>query len=213
VVSRREQVAATRRKLMETAERLLAEHGLEGVSDRRILEVAGQGNKSALIYHFGTREDLILAIARTHGEAIATRTRQLVESARGSTDPADHVACLVQPYVDHLSTLGNPSWCARFGARLAADLDFVDRLGDSPHLSPLLQEALGPLWSSLPDLPTEVAQLRMRTVRLSVIHTCAEEEARAARTGTPATWQLIGRVLVECVTAALLAPHRPLRPR
>jgi AcrR family transcriptional regulator len=198
---------------METAERLLAEDGLAGVSDRRILEAAGQGNKSALIYHFGTREDLILAIARTHGEAIATRTRQLVESVRGSADPADHVTCLVQPYVDHLSTLGNPGWFARFSARLAGDLDYVDRLGDSPHLSPLLHEALGPLWSGMADLPVEVARLRVRTVRLSVIHTCAEEEARAARTGVPADWQFIGPVLVECVTAVLLAPHRPLRPR
>src|SRR5215472_8928339 len=100
--SRREQAEATRELLLRTAERLYAERGLAQVSNRQIVEAAGQANNSALSYHVGTRTDLINAITRSHVEPIAVRTSELVRAARGSREPRDHVASLVLPYTEHL---------------------------------------------------------------------------------------------------------------
>ncbi len=44
----------TREQLLDTAERLMAEHGPEGVSMREVSVRAGQGNNNAANYHFGS---------------------------------------------------------------------------------------------------------------------------------------------------------------
>ena len=50
------QPSPTRELLLNTAERLFAEHGVAAVSNRQICEAAGQGNNYAIGYHFGSRE-------------------------------------------------------------------------------------------------------------------------------------------------------------
>ncbi|MCB1040403.1 MAG: TetR family transcriptional regulator, partial [Acidimicrobiales bacterium] len=44
---------ATRARLLDEAERLLARRGIEGVTTREIVEAAEQRNASAVSYHFG----------------------------------------------------------------------------------------------------------------------------------------------------------------
>ena len=46
----------TRERLLLTAEKLLGERGINGVSLREITREAGQRNASALHYHFGSRD-------------------------------------------------------------------------------------------------------------------------------------------------------------
>ena len=48
-----------RQVIIETAERLFAEHGVFAVSNRQIAEAAGQGNTAVVGYHFGTKTDQI----------------------------------------------------------------------------------------------------------------------------------------------------------
>ena len=48
--------------LLDTAERLLAEHGIDGVSMRQIAAAAGQGNNSVIQYHFGDKAGLLREI-------------------------------------------------------------------------------------------------------------------------------------------------------
>ena len=52
-----------RERLLDTAERLLGEYGIEGVSLRQIAAEAGQGNNSVIQYHFGNKAGLIEALA------------------------------------------------------------------------------------------------------------------------------------------------------
>ncbi len=149
------------------------------------------------------------AIARAHAGPIARRTRALVEAVRGSAAPRDHVASLVLPYTEHLATLGNPSWFARFTAQVSTDPAYADGVRSDPSLAPFLEEALAAVWAHVPDLPAEEAALRGQTARLAIIHTCAERERSAADTATPADWPLIGESLTDAVTGLFLAPrHR-----
>ena len=52
----------TKTKIIETAERLFAEKGINNVSTREIAREAGQKNHSALHYHFGDKESLLDAL-------------------------------------------------------------------------------------------------------------------------------------------------------
>ena len=207
--TRQEQAAATRGLLLRTAERLYAERGLAQVSNRQIVEAAGQANNSALSYHVGTRADIVHAIAIAHAGPIAERTRELVDATRGSSAPRDHVASLVLPYTGHLATLGNPSWFARFTAQVSTDPAYADGVRSAPSLAPFFDEGIAAVWAHVPDLPAREAELRGQTARLAIIHTCAERERAAADTGTPADWPLIGASLTDAVTGLLLAPRAP----
>ena len=106
--ARRERADATRALLLRTAERLFAERGLSEVSNRQIVEAAGQANNSALAYHVGTRDDLLRAISASHSEPIVRHTREMLDAARGAREPREHVACMVLPYVCLLYTSPSP---------------------------------------------------------------------------------------------------------
>ena len=65
--------------LVLTAERLFAEHGIGGVSLRKISSAAGNGNNSAVQYHFGSKETLIQAIFEFRLAELHERRERLVE--------------------------------------------------------------------------------------------------------------------------------------
>jgi AcrR family transcriptional regulator len=107
-----------RLKIIETAERLYALHGIDAVSIREINKAAGQRNGSAVQYHFGNREGLIEAIF-----ALRTRARnnqrflmlhRLKETA-GPAGPAlrDVVEVMVVPMFEGLR-IGQRSYQGRF---------------------------------------------------------------------------------------------------
>src|SRR5512133_2009863 len=108
----------TRELILITAERLFAEQGVETVSNRQVSEAAGQSNNFAVGYHFGTKEDLVLAIVRRHSELVERRRQDMLAEVAGSTDLRDWVSCLVRPMTEHLASLGSPSWYARFIAQV-----------------------------------------------------------------------------------------------
>lgn len=91
--------AATRERLLDAAETLFARHGVDRVTSRQIVEAAGQRNVSAVTYHFGSREGLVLEIlARRGGPVDAGRGRRRV--ALGQDPPVGAlVECLVDPYL------------------------------------------------------------------------------------------------------------------
>lgn len=66
----RKDTLLTRQKIIATAERLLAERGVDAVSLNEITRESGQKNKSALSYHFGSKESLLLAIIEKHEATI-----------------------------------------------------------------------------------------------------------------------------------------------
>lgn len=75
---RGERADATRELILATAERLFAEHGVFAVSNRQVSEAAGQGNNAAVGYHFGTKTDLVRAIARKHAEPVEQHRLRMV---------------------------------------------------------------------------------------------------------------------------------------
>ena len=71
---------ATRILLIATAERLFAEQGVASVSLNEITRAAGQKNRNAVHYHFGSKQALLRGIFEKHWAHIgALRTELLAE--------------------------------------------------------------------------------------------------------------------------------------
>ena len=201
----------TRGLLLDTAERLFAEHGIAAVSNRQVAEAASQSNNSAVAYHFGSRTDLIMAISRSHAEPMELHRRELLQRARGSTDLHDHVGCLVRPFTDHLAELGSPSWCARFAAQVTADPALRDLVVWENTTSPTMRATITAIRGLTPHVPAAVAATRDQMVRSAIVHTCAERELVLAGQRDPDAarhWAETGAALVDALVGLISAPSR-----
>ncbi|MEV6228767.1 TetR family transcriptional regulator [Saccharopolyspora shandongensis] len=205
---RAERVNATREQILAAAERLFAEHGVFAVSNRQVSEAAGQGNNTAVGYHFGTKADLVRAIARRHSAQIERLRLTMVAEADGSTDVRDWVACLVCPVTEHLAALGSPTWFARFGAQVMTDPALREIMIDESLTAPSLLTVLDGLNRCLPDLPVDVRLERGDMARQLMVHMCAERErALAEGTATPRNnWRDAANGLIDAIVGMWLAP-------
>ncbi len=70
--------------LINAAERLIAQQGVENVSLLDIAKAAGQANKSAVQYHFGSKENLLKAIFEVRLEYINDRRTEMLNSLEES---------------------------------------------------------------------------------------------------------------------------------
>ena len=94
---------STKEQIVLAAERLFAERGYEGVSLREIGAAAGSGNNSAVQYHFGSKEQLVVAIFENRLTYIDDRRAVLIAqlepaatSAHGSSATSSHYSSRVR---------------------------------------------------------------------------------------------------------------------
>jgi AcrR family transcriptional regulator len=206
--ARTDRNAHTRATILDAAERLFAEHGVHGVSNRQVADAAGQGNTAVVGYHFGTKADLVRAIVRRHTTAIERTREEMVAQVAGSDDLRDWLACLVRPTFEHMATLGSPSWYARFGAQVMTDPALREILVEEHLSSPFLVRILDGLHACLPSLPPAVFRERGDVARHLLVHVPVERE-RALADGTPttrATWADTATGLVDVLVGVWLAP-------
>ncbi|MEU4892968.1 TetR family transcriptional regulator [Streptomyces sp. NPDC044780] len=205
---RDERADATREAILATAERLFAERGVYAVSNRQVSGAAGQGNNAAVGYHFGTKADLVRAIARRHAQQVERVRERLLAEIGDSTDVRDWVACLVRPVLQHLAELPSPTWYARFCAQVMTDPALHEIMAEESLASPALRRTLDGLNRCLPDLPLEVHVERGAMARHLILHMCAERErALAEHTATPrSSWHDAATGLIDGIVGLWLAP-------
>lgn len=134
--------AGTRERLLDEAERLFAGSGVQGVTTRQIVEAAQQRNTSAVSYHFGSRQGLLLELlARRGGPVDDERGRR--RAALGATADLDElVGCLVVPYAALLDDPGGRAYLqivAQLRGRFAAWRVESD-VATTKHLAEILDE-------------------------------------------------------------------------
>lgn len=110
--------AAARLGMIEVAERLFAERGVNGVSLREIGTQAGQRNTAAARYHFGSKEALVDAVFRHRMEPINARRLAYLDTL-DREGRGDDVRGLVEAFLHPLAETalgepGKPSWYLRF---------------------------------------------------------------------------------------------------
>lgn len=109
-----------RRILIETAERMYAERGINGVSLREIGAAAGQLNTGAARYHFGSKLGLLDAVFEYRMVPINAAREHLLDEieADGATDDLRRLTdAFVRPLAAALGTREQPSWYLRFAVQ------------------------------------------------------------------------------------------------
>lgn len=158
----------TRQALLDAAERLFAERGVNWVSMREIVRESQQHNTSAALYHFGSREALIVAVVERRQAIInALRHQRLdeLEATGQEHDLRKVMAAAIEPLAE---CVRDTDWGARY-AQIYSELS--QRPADSPevqwntaHMSSMVRfEAL--VRRCLPELPPSVLQRRLRMLR------------------------------------------------
>ena len=89
--------SATRKRLLDAAAREFAEHGVWNASLIEVTRRAGQRNRAALRYHFGSREAVLCAVLERHVEFLAQREGELL--AKALETAADDVGAVVEAIV------------------------------------------------------------------------------------------------------------------
>lgn len=201
--------AGTREAIMKAAERLYAEHGLSGVSNRQIGEAAGQGNTTAVSYHFGSKATLVRAIMTRHGTEVDLIRTRYVEAVGDSTDLRDWVRCLLRPVTDHNAAIGAPSWHARFSVQVMTDPLMRTLVADESLTRDSLRRTLKGLGTCLhPIVPPDVRPARAEMARHLITHTCAEQERALAEdpADAGAAWKRTADALEDALVGLLAAP-------
>src|SRR5688500_10151719 len=98
----------TREQLLDAAARAFAEHGVAGASLLDITRRAGQRNRGALHYHFGSRAGVVAAVLDRHVAFLARREGELLALAVAA--PAADVASVVEAIVRPAAELAASGW-------------------------------------------------------------------------------------------------------
>jgi AcrR family transcriptional regulator len=157
----------TKAMILDSAEELMAEHGVSGISLRAILLKAG-ANTAALHYHFGSREAVVAAIlARRGRRQTLRRLEMLTELEAKSESPSvlDVIDVIVDPFVEMLYEDGEQGrQFIRFLARLQADRARILAEEEKNHF-PELRDRLGKLVTlACPHLPEAGLRRRLTMV-------------------------------------------------
>src|SRR5262249_13620557 len=132
---------ATRRKLVDEAAKAFAEHGVFSASLIDITRKAGQRNRGALHYHFGSRAGVLCAVLERHVDFLAAREGELLEIAR--TRPASDVKSVVEAIVRPATELAESGWRGRCFIMILAELVEQDPASLDPQVSTMLARTGG----------------------------------------------------------------------
>ncbi len=193
--------------MIDAAERLVAEQGLAAMSLREVQKAAGQRNKSAAQYHFGSRHGLIEAIVAARMAPInEARFERLAVADAGPEPPSlrDLAAIMVEPLAD--ATLRPGSSWARFLRQSYADPEVSDVVARAASGRGFwaTRERLVEAAAHLPEVlrPRRVDQ----AVGLTVV-SLATSEAHMAQHGTTAVPSAaVVADLVDVFAAMVAAP-------
>jgi AcrR family transcriptional regulator len=167
----------TRERLLDTAERLWGERGVEGVSLREIRLAAGQRNSSALQFHFGDRSGMLLALSQRHVPRVAALQEELYAAivAQGRDGQvAGLTEVMVRPNADYLRRGPSERAWVKIAAQEAArpELSLQAVVEHGPRIAFHVGALLYARLSEVVD--PGVALERMLSVLLACNHLCAD---------------------------------------
>jgi AcrR family transcriptional regulator len=204
--------SATRDKLLDAATRSFAEHGVENASLLDITRQAGQRNRGALHYHFGSRDGVLAAVLERHVGFLAEREGELLDRARQrpDSDMASVVEAVVRPAVE----LAESGWRGRCCLQIIAELAEEDPRDLSPEVSSALERTGGPevyavIEKRMPPLPDDVRLERLALVTGFILKSVADHSRAMGRRrkGRPQLdRESFIENLVAMIAAALCAP-------
>ncbi len=204
----------TRRKLIDTAERLIAERGLQAVSVRDITGAAA-ANSASIHYHFQSKEGLVLAILADRAEALRERRTAHLEQLGTDFSVRQLAEAMVLPTIELTSSEG-PSGTATYVGFLAALLAEPEMISAIEQLfGDQYDSYVAALGAARPDLPPDVVRNRIAFATHLVLN-AASPQPRGIRLWVaahhPSSEASLADDLVGFLAGALGAPAAPAAP-
>ncbi|MEU2356394.1 TetR/AcrR family transcriptional regulator [Streptomyces misionensis] len=200
----------TRTQLLDAAEHLFAEHGYRGTSVRAITKLAG-ANLAAVGYHFGSKAELMAAVARRVIEPInAAQCAGLDKLLARTPDPlvSELVEAFAGPLFDEMSADDEGgARTSRLIMTILSDPAEEARSWTGPDEDTVRERYLAAFARVLPGLSPEELRFRLRGI-LAVAAVDRLEVHRQPSPGctTPVAGEAARRWAITFLTAAMSAP-------
>ena len=97
------------------------------MTTREIVDAARQRNASAISYHFGSRQGLLLALLARRGGPVDDERGRRRDELGDEPMVADLVACLVEPFGELLGSASGRSYLRIVAHHLARILDAIEQ--------------------------------------------------------------------------------------
>lgn len=159
----------TRERLLDAAERCFAEQGYQATSLRELTRAAGV-NLAAVHYHFGSKEDLALAVFRRRLGPVNRRRLELLDAAEAADSPSLEAVldAFLRPAVEFATAHGPTQ--ARLLARIHYGSPRELRLRILAEFDEVIRRFLAALGRVLPHLPPAEVLLRAHFMVGCLLH-------------------------------------------
>jgi AcrR family transcriptional regulator len=194
--------AKTKARLIGAAERLFAEHGIDGVSLREVTRASGARNAIAVQYHFADRAGVVRAILDKHMPDIEARRHAMLDQyeADGTEDLRILAAALVRPLASKLADPdGGPELLQIYADLLSRPNPLI---APSPFDDPANSIHR---WRTLLEPLIDKDAVRLHRRFTAMLH-ATFELARRARSGPHTDDRLFVSYVIDVVAAILAAP-------
>jgi AcrR family transcriptional regulator len=197
---------ATTDDLLDVAERLFARHGVEQVALTRIVAASGQRNRSALHYHFGSRDGVLAAVLdRRISSVNALRNAMLDGLPQREVVLDDAVRLIITPIC---LTMMNEPWGGDY-VSILAQVSFRPKLAERVDEANLtsIRRCRRMIEEALPHISPAVHRRRYRWLFDSVVLQVARWSREAPKAGrTRKALDILIEELVVYGAAGLSAP-------
>jgi AcrR family transcriptional regulator len=196
---------STKEQILLVAERMIADRGVDGVSMRQIGTAVGSGNNSVVLYHFGSKENLVKAIFEHRLPRLRERRAALIAERRPS-DLRGWLECQIDVVLEQ-SDLADSNY-------LSFVVSLAQHGGDAfKHLPKRFERGQRDYEDALRLCLTAVDE-PLRTHRLAqamdmTVHVAAKRERAHARRQRVLPRPLEAANLLDCLVGYLEAPVSP----
>ncbi|MET8723487.1 MULTISPECIES: TetR/AcrR family transcriptional regulator [Streptomyces] len=200
----------TRTQLLDAAEHLFAEHGYRGTSVRAITKLAG-ANLAAVGYHFGSKAELMAAVARRVIEPInAAQCAGLDKLLARTPDPlvSELVEAFAGPLFDEMSA-GDEGGArtSRLIMTILSDPAEEARSWTGPDEDTVRERYLAAFARVLPGLSPEELRFRLRGIlAVAAVDRLEVHQQPSPGCTTPVAGEAARRWAITFLTAAMSAP-------
>ncbi|MBU3067299.1 TetR/AcrR family transcriptional regulator [Nocardia sp. NEAU-G5] len=200
---------STRQLLSATALRMFAERGIDAVSMRELTAAAGQRNKSAAQYHYGSKEQLVREIFEQHTGAVNQRRWELLGDLGYDTRKLS-VPELAEALILPLAELAQPpaGHYLRFLAQVSTPPWVYALTQADPGVTSSIQYVLSTLATRLDRISQQIVRTRLSLSMVLAVQALAGFEHAAPR-DDPADRtraRLFSANLVDATVGILTAP-------
>ncbi|MFG1603057.1 TetR/AcrR family transcriptional regulator [Actinoplanes sp. NPDC049265] len=203
----------TRTQLLDAAEHLFADRGYRGTSIRAVTDRAG-ANLAAVGYHFGSKAELLAAVARRVIEPInAAQVAALDRLLARDPDPsvAELVEAFAGPLFDRMPA-GDESGArtSRLIVTILSDPAEEVRSWTGPAEATVRDRYLTAFGRALPGLSLDELWFRMRgMLAVTAVDRVEVYQRRAPSEESPAAAEAARRYAITFLAAAMSAPPTP----